>query len=168
MIKIFKQGFTLVELLIVIAIIGLLSGLLITNFVGARSRARDAKYKSEMDSIKKALYLYQVQYGGFPGTSNNLTFNGCGPSGTSPCPYCSSADFAAGGVDGCQNVYMQRISHTGSFFFFRYYQCGGGSDYRLKVALENASDANLEESQLKCPASSCGLTYGDTDYIVCP
>lgn len=161
------KGFSLIELLVVISIIGLLSGLMITNLVGARARARDARLKGELDSVKKALALYQVQYGAYPGGTNGLAFNGCGPAGNAPCPYCSTSDFAAGGADGCGTSFMQHITRSGSYFFFRYYQCSGGLDYRLKASLENLSDQEIALSQQRCPAAGCA-SYGPTDYVVCP
>lgn len=52
------EGFTLVELLIVIAIIGLVSVLAMTAVRNARIRARDAKRKGDIKQIHTALELY--------------------------------------------------------------------------------------------------------------
>ena len=54
-----KKGFTLVELLIVVAIIGILSTLLMANFIGVRQRARDAQRKADLRQIQSALELYR-------------------------------------------------------------------------------------------------------------
>ena len=164
----FNLGFTLIELLIVISIIGILAALMVTNISGARGRARDAKLKSELNSVKNGLELYHNVYGQYPATGNGLSFNACGTGGTASCPVCSTATFAAGGADGCQNVFMQSLTRSGNYFFFRYYPCASGDDYRLKVTLENKSDPDLAEGQLRCPASTCSLTYGATDYLICP
>lgn len=56
--RIFK-GFTLIEILVVIAIIGTLSALLLPNFMDARARARDAQRKSDLNQIQKALEMYK-------------------------------------------------------------------------------------------------------------
>lgn len=53
-----KKGFTLIELIVVIAIIGTLAGLIVNNLNDARLRARDAKRKQELNSLKTALRLY--------------------------------------------------------------------------------------------------------------
>jgi prepilin-type N-terminal cleavage/methylation domain-containing protein len=53
-----KKGFTLVELIVVIAIIGILTGIVTTNFASSRSRARDAKRISDLGHIQLALELY--------------------------------------------------------------------------------------------------------------
>ena len=54
-----QAGFTLVELLIVISIIGVLSALLMANFIGVRQRAKDAQRKSDLRQIQSALELYK-------------------------------------------------------------------------------------------------------------
>ncbi|PJC66747.1 hypothetical protein CO018_00305 [Candidatus Beckwithbacteria bacterium CG_4_9_14_0_2_um_filter_47_11] len=53
-----KKGFTLIELIVVIAIIGTLTGLIVNNLNDARARARDAKRKQDLGSFKTALRLY--------------------------------------------------------------------------------------------------------------
>jgi len=160
-----KLGFTLVEILVVISVIGVLAGLILSNLYGARQRAEDSRKKTDLQEVKKALFLYHNDYNTYPATGNGLAFNACGPSGTSACPVCSTATFAGGGVDGCQNVYAKYFRPSGNYFEFRYYPCGNGADFRLKVNLSNASDPDILESQSFCPA--CGTTYGATDYVLC-
>jgi general secretion pathway protein G len=59
--KSFKKslGFTLVELLVTVGIIGVLATLLMANLVGMRSRARDTERKSDLKQIQKALEVYK-------------------------------------------------------------------------------------------------------------
>ena len=61
-----QSGFTLIELLVVITIIGVLTSLFISNMVGVRERAKDARTKANLDSIKTALRLYYNDYQGYP------------------------------------------------------------------------------------------------------
>lgn len=52
------RGFSLIELIIVITIIAILSLLGYNSFIGAQERARDAKRKSDVNQVYKALELY--------------------------------------------------------------------------------------------------------------
>lgn len=52
-----KRGYTLIELIIVIAIIGVLSAIVVTALFGARGRALDARRKTEISSIGRILKL---------------------------------------------------------------------------------------------------------------
>lgn len=54
------NAFTLIEILVVIAIIGALTGILLPNFMAARERSRDAQRKSDLKQLQKALELYKL------------------------------------------------------------------------------------------------------------
>ena len=58
------ESFTLIELLVVIAIIGILSGVIIMSTSNATNSANDAKRKANLDTIRKALLMYQANNGG--------------------------------------------------------------------------------------------------------
>lgn len=61
-----KKGFTIVELLVVISIMGFVSTLAITSLNSARMRARDAKRSADIRQIEKAVQLYHDKYGTYP------------------------------------------------------------------------------------------------------
>ena len=68
-----KQGFTIVELLIVIVVIGILAAITIVAFNGVQGRARDSQRIQDMQSIVKALEIYKATNGSYPaavGTAN--------------------------------------------------------------------------------------------------
>lgn len=64
-----ERGFTLIELMIVVAIIAILAGILIPNFVNARSQAQTAACESNMRSIATALELYYADNQVYPTAS---------------------------------------------------------------------------------------------------
>ncbi len=68
-----QNGFTIVELLIVVVVIGILAAIVTVAYSGITQRARDSERLSEMKSIEKALFLYHVDNGGYP-TCSNTTY----------------------------------------------------------------------------------------------
>jgi prepilin-type N-terminal cleavage/methylation domain-containing protein len=52
-----SKGFTLIELLVVITIIGILATFIVASFTSAQRKGRDARRKSDLDAVKKALEL---------------------------------------------------------------------------------------------------------------
>jgi general secretion pathway protein G len=61
-----KSGFTLIEMLVVIAIIGLLSSTILIGLSSARARARDAKRIADMKQIQNGLEAYHSDSGVYP------------------------------------------------------------------------------------------------------
>ena len=59
-----NKGFTLVELLVVVAIIGLLAGIAVVSVNSVRVKARDAKRIADVKQIQNALELYNNTKGG--------------------------------------------------------------------------------------------------------
>lgn len=61
-----QAGFTIIELLIVIAIIGILATLVLTNFQGAQAKGRDTVRKNDINSLYQKLEEYYNENGGYP------------------------------------------------------------------------------------------------------
>ena len=77
-IKSFKKqgGFTLLELLIVIVIIGILALLIIPNITSAPKKARDTKRKTDITTIRKGLEEYFVNNNVYPASSGVVGTSG--------------------------------------------------------------------------------------------
>lgn len=80
-----RWGFTLVELLVVMSIIGILMGALLVAYQGTRATARDGKRKADLEQIRTALQMYHTDCGKYPDNSGayGLPFGG---ALTSTCP----------------------------------------------------------------------------------
>lgn len=61
-----KNGFTLVELLVVISIISILTVISVSSYTSAQIKSRDSQRKSDLDSVSKALMMYYNDTGKFP------------------------------------------------------------------------------------------------------
>ncbi|MFH1924722.1 MAG: prepilin-type N-terminal cleavage/methylation domain-containing protein, partial [Planctomycetota bacterium] len=66
------KGFTLVELMVVVVIIGILMGLLGTAFVAVRTAARITVIKTEISQLETALENYKNEYSAYPPSFDNI------------------------------------------------------------------------------------------------
>jgi prepilin-type N-terminal cleavage/methylation domain-containing protein len=62
------KGFTIVELLIVVVIIGILAAIVIVAYNGVTNRAKSSKSQSTASSIVKKLEAYNAENGSYPAT----------------------------------------------------------------------------------------------------
>ncbi|MFH1737905.1 MAG: prepilin-type N-terminal cleavage/methylation domain-containing protein [bacterium] len=60
-----RKSFTLIELLIVVAIIGILAAIAVPNFLNARMRATVAKMETDVKALGDALTMYRIDNGCF-------------------------------------------------------------------------------------------------------
>jgi general secretion pathway protein G len=66
------RGFTLIELMVVIVILGILAGLIIPRIMGRPDEARRAKARMQIESLETALKLYKLDNGSYPITEQGL------------------------------------------------------------------------------------------------
>lgn len=74
-----QRGFTLVEMMIVVAIIAMLVLILVPNFVRARAQAQTASCMMNLKEIATALELYQADNDRYP-TATNQALDGSDPN----------------------------------------------------------------------------------------
>ena len=68
-----QAGFTLVEMLVVIAIIGILAGLVFVNLGGKAGEARIAATSFQIKQIETALKIYRTEQGRYPTQAQGLS-----------------------------------------------------------------------------------------------
>lgn len=65
-----ESGFTIVELLIVIVVIGILAALVVTTFSGIQRKARDSERQTDINAIHGQVEAYYAQNGRYPGLAD--------------------------------------------------------------------------------------------------
>lgn len=77
-----QQGFTLIEVMVVIVILGILSALVVPNILGRAGDARVQAAKSEIAAISQALDMYKLDNSVYPTTDQGLQALVTKPSGS--------------------------------------------------------------------------------------
>lgn len=68
-----KNGFTVVELIVIIVVIGILASISIVGYSGLQGRSRDAERKADIESIQSVLETYRDQTGKYPSQADAIT-----------------------------------------------------------------------------------------------
>ena len=84
-----KRGFTLLELLMVIAIIGILAVIVVGNLMQAQTRAKLSRVRSDLRAVATALEEYAVDWSDYP--PNDGKYNVIPAELTTPVSYLSSS-----------------------------------------------------------------------------
>lgn len=159
-----KNGFSVVELLVVAAIIGILAAVVLATVPTARAKARDAKRIAELKEIQLALEAYKATHGTYP----NGDFDGCGGWDVGNTEY---QFFNNGALAGFMDNPPEDPFATGNcsgYFYYRYpqstgawYDCGR-TFYVLMTYLEQGTGPTFT-----CSGSGgTGGTWGGTGAYV--
>src|SRR5215469_10517372 len=114
------NGFSLIELLIVVAIILIIAAIAIPNLLRARMQANEASAVSSIHAINTAEISYATL---FPTVGFAPTLSSLGDGGTTPCPGTSAAscyidsNLASGTKSGYLFSYTQDSSTTPSLHY---------------------------------------------------
>ncbi len=154
-----KKGFTLIELLVVIVILGTLSALLVSNFMAARERARDAQRRQDLRQIQTALEMYKQDQSPVSYPSSLPSAGDCWSSSGGSSPTGGGSQDVQG-VSCSGIVYMRKIPSDPNKDPADYYYHRDATDtlkYTLCACLENKADSDAETgdcSTLDYPCTS--------------
>lgn len=146
-----KSGFTIVELLIVIVVIGILAAITIVAYNGIQGRARDTERTADIAQLHKALELFYAENNYYPAVSDvrDTSFRAnqlkvsesivTPPSSATTISYCWSSGPGA-------YCYVGRASSGGSF------DCTAAGErcigYTLSYRLDSAPDVRIDKRSL--------------------
>jgi len=142
-------GFTLIEIMVVITIIGILVTLTLLGLQGSRESARDARRRSDIESIRAGLELYKADCKKYP-IGNILSQDSLKGDG-------SITSCAAG------NTYISNMPEdpTGGTTRVYKYSSTDGITYELCASLERGGTAVVCAGSTSCGSENC--TYSATN-----
>ena len=73
--KVSRRGFTLIEIMIVVAIIGTVSAIAVPNYLKYREKGKIAVALTDIRIIEKQINIYAIDTGGLPDSFNDLSIN---------------------------------------------------------------------------------------------
>lgn len=169
--KLHPRGFTLIEIMIAVAIVGVIFGVIITSAASVRKNSRDAQRQADLFAIQSAMQNYYADQNYFPNsppTSNNVASY---PSG--------AITNCAGIASGCtvSRTYMPLIPADPSSVNYKYKavldattanrttECTSSSNpnschfYYLCATLENATPQTASQNA-DCTNSTTGFGSG--------
>jgi len=166
-----KSGFTIVELLIVIVVIGILAAITIVAYNGIQSRGRDANINATANQIQKSVQLWYLDTGILPvagyGSTGAAVNDACPGNTTASGGWFQSGSYACSMQDLLKargymtnNLLSSLPKNTvtgtaGTVFMF--YPCGANRSI-LIWSLENPSAS--ESSNYTANMATCGLSAG--------
>lgn len=133
-----NHGFTMIELLVVIVILGILSVIGLGSFNSSQMKARDSRRKADIRTIGDALEVYYNDFGGYPLSDSNGGILGCGVGAVEAC---SSGTIWQNSTNG--TTYMVQIPEDPRGGI--YYYISDGTYYQLYARLENTRDRDVPQ-----------------------
>lgn len=129
-------GFTLIEILVTISIIGLLTMIGVTNFRVATQRARDGRRQADLEQIRAALELYRADENTYPVDISSGTIVGSAPD---------------------NNIYMETVP-TDPKDDRQYFFLSDGLTYSLCASLEITTTGSCTALGADCSVGGSSAT----------
>ena len=141
-----NNGFTLIEILVVVTIIGLLTLVAVVSYSAFLKQARDAKRKADLEQIRAALEMYRSNNDNYISSSRNTN--------------CSNAVF---NYLTTPTKYIESIPSDPKSGSSYYYRCNiSKSNYTLGAYLEGGSGNCLGTCKTGVQCNYCVGPYGQT------
>lgn len=164
--KISKRGFTLIELMVIISIIGLMSSVVLSAISSARVKARDTQRIRDLQEISKAVELYYDKYGYYPLRTGTGIFGAVSTAG--------SANWASLETtlktEGFLSALSRDPTNTGSVmttgYAYRYQVNAAGTAYDILTRLE--SDHPIRCGRTPVNANVTFNTFTTAGSSLCP
>lgn len=150
-----KKAYTLIEMLMVVAIIGVLASSILIGLGSARSKARDARRITDLKSTQTALELYYSKYGVYPSRV---------PGSNETWEWSDLTNVLTSSETGLKISKVPKDPLNNTEYVYKY--ATDGQNYVLGAKLETkdqALDDDLDGSQL---GLDCGEELGDVIYCI--
>lgn len=150
-----SSGFTLMELMVVIAILGILVVAGTSVFSVSQRRGRDSRRKSDLKNIATVLETYYNDKARYPNDNGSGGIMGCGSGDNQLCAVGSAF------TDTNSTLYMPKIPadpKSGQIYF---YDVGGGNrSFQIYARLENTEDIDIKNPSTGNPQVFSGVSCG--------
>lgn len=140
-----KKGFTLVELLVVITVIGLLSAMILVGLSGVRSQGRDTRRVADLRNVQNALELYFNKNSAYPTAAT----------------WAALETAVVGANIGVTKLPTDPLNTT--TYAYVYALSGDGLHYVMKATLENTDSHLLDDDVDGSGATVYNVTGGCDD-----
>jgi|AntRauTorckE6833_2_1112554.scaffolds.fasta_scaffold16674_2 prepilin-type N-terminal cleavage/methylation domain-containing protein len=172
-------GFTLIEVLVVVSIIGILSSLIYVNFNQARNESKNRAWQTEMKEVQLAIELYKAQKGSYP-TAESIPALSCGSVSSGVAEARSSDCLLNPVVENLVPEFINEFinpntSNNSSCDLVYRVDAGEQSWYKLiaencLVDVDASSGTQTTGEQARCPSSCsyCGEVENNSAYTESP
>jgi len=168
----FSFGFTLIEVMVVLGIIGILASVVFSNFNDARVDAKNKAFASELKEVQLAIELYKAQKGQYP-PAQSMGPSGCFASASvfnlADSNFCLTSPVISGLVPNfiAELPDPRDSANPGSCRLF-YHVATDASWYKLIAQGCLGGIANAAEGvQVGDPLARCAVTCSGGTYISC-